>query len=89
MGRQNSTAESGDFLTTRELASELRVTSQTVRRWRSEGRGPRFVKLSGNRCLYRKRDVEHYLAERSFDSTADEAAAAALRRASIGVGGAA
>jgi predicted DNA-binding transcriptional regulator AlpA len=75
---------SNDLLTTRDLAAELHVTDQTVRRWRCDGRGPRFIKLTGNRVLYRRRDLEEFLAERLFDSTNDEAACAALRAASIG-----
>ena len=41
----------------KELAAKLAVSLPTLRRWRTEGRGPRFVKLSA--CVrYRHEDVE-------------------------------
>lgn len=72
-----------DLLTTAEAARFLRIQPQTLRRWRCEGRGPRFIKLGGNRCLYRRSDVNEFLSERLFDSTDDEASLNALRRASV------
>jgi excisionase family DNA binding protein len=52
-----------DFLTTAEVASLLRVPSETVRFWRHVGKGPRSFKIpGGRRVLYAREDVEAWLA---------------------------
>jgi hypothetical protein len=48
-------------LTTREVASRLRVHQRTVERWRRMNMGPPFLKIMG-RVLYRLEDVETYEA---------------------------
>jgi len=47
------------YLVTRELAERLRVKTQTLRKWRTTGRGPSFYKLGGN-VRYRVADVEEW-----------------------------
>ncbi len=47
------------FLTTDELADRWRVTPQTLRRWRSEGREPPFYRIQGT-ALYKLADVKQY-----------------------------
>lgn len=85
LGRKEAPGpESHEYLTTREAARLLRVQPQSLRRWRCEGRGPQFVKVGPSRVLYRRATIENYLAEREFVSTADQAAVAALRNASLG-----
>ena len=73
-----------EYLTTSEVAKMLRCKPQTLRRRRSEGRGPAFVKFSQNRVLYRLEVVRDFMRANEFESVADEAACAALRAASIG-----
>lgn len=41
----------------RNLAQRWNVSEATLERWRSEGLGPRFLKLQG-RVLYRLVDIE-------------------------------
>jgi hypothetical protein len=64
------------MLTTAELAELLSLTPQSLRLWRHQGRGPRFVRLSGRRgrCLYDPRVVQAWLSEREHASTAEETA---------------
>ena len=45
----------------RALATRWDVSEATLERWRSEGLGPRFLKLQG-RVLYRLVDIEAYEA---------------------------
>jgi excisionase family DNA binding protein len=51
------------FLTTNDLAGLLGVANNTLRRWRSEGCGPRHVKLSRRAIRYSREAVSEWLAE--------------------------
>ncbi|ALN64609.1 putative terminase small subunit [Lysobacter antibioticus] len=46
-------------LSTEELADRWSVTTRTIKRWRSEGIGPRSFKV-GQVVRYRLDDVEHF-----------------------------
>ena len=59
-----------EFLDTSELADLTKTQPQTWRKKRWRGDSPRFVKL-GNRVLYRRSDIEQYLAERTFNNTSE------------------
>ena len=61
---------SDEYLDTNELAELTKTKAQTWRKKRWRGDSPRFVKL-GNRVLYRRSDVERYLAERTFSNTSE------------------
>ena len=43
----------------RQLAARWAISEATLERWRSEGIGPKFLKLCG-RVLYRQVDIEAY-----------------------------
>jgi len=67
-----------DWVDTKELASWLHLSPQTFRKWRLTGGGPQYVKF-GNRVLYKRKDVESWLAERTFKHSADETVRRGLR----------
>jgi Helix-turn-helix domain len=60
-----------------ETAAYLRVAKQTLAKWRCGGTGPRFVRIGG-RIFYDVADLETFIADRKFGSTAeaDQAAVA-------------
>lgn len=58
------------LLTTNETAALLRLQPQTLRVWRSRGRGPRYLKI-GNRVCYRHSDLTSWLEARTRNSTSD------------------
>lgn len=60
------------YLTTNETAERLRQKPQTLRLWRLRGVGPRYVKPSRSRVLYPEDEVEAFLRDRTYASTADE-----------------
>ncbi len=65
------------ILTSPQAAAFLGITPQTLRRWRCDGTGPRFVRLGTgrrSRAAYRFEDLEAWLEARSFTSTAEEVA---------------
>lgn len=61
--RGGRVVERPEYMTTAELAQMARVSEVTVRWWRHVGRGPRAVVIpGGRRVLYRRQDVETWLA---------------------------
>ncbi len=47
-----------------EVAQVLKCTTSALRRWRREGRGPRFVRV-GRLIRYSKSDLEDFIEENS------------------------
>jgi len=54
------TESTHDLLTADDLADIVHASPRTIIRWRSEGRGPAYVK-AGHRVLYRRADVMEWL----------------------------
>ena len=53
------TSDSEYFLTTNELAHRWRVSTDSLIRWRREGKDPPFYKIKGS-VLYKLAEVEQY-----------------------------
>lgn len=51
-----------EYLTTADVATKFRTSSETVRYWRHVGKGPKSFKV-GRRVLYAVEDVEQFVAE--------------------------
>ena len=64
-------ARGQEFLDTREAASFLNVSPRTLPGWRSNGGGPRFVKL-GRVVRYRLADLLDFAEQGERSSTADQ-----------------
>jgi predicted DNA-binding transcriptional regulator AlpA len=62
------------MLSTKKAAAYLGSTESTLRKWRLTGYGPRYFKLAANRAVYAPSDLDAWLAERAFFSTAEETA---------------
>lgn len=56
-----STLDTGEWLTTEELAKLLKVPVPTVRAWRHAGSGPEGVRL-GRHVRYRRSNVVDWIA---------------------------
>ena len=52
-----------DFMTTKEAAEWLRLREDTLRAWRCQGRGPRWVRLGRTAIRYRVADVRRWMEE--------------------------
>lgn len=52
------------FVTPKMLAAFLNVSVKTTDRWRSEGNGPAFHKITNKRIRYYLPDVDAWLAEK-------------------------
>ncbi|CAL9298777.1 hypothetical protein SUDANB148_02966 [Streptomyces sp. SudanB148_2056] len=53
----------GRYITTADAAKSLGVSAALLRRWRSEGNGPDYIKI-GSVCIYRAADIEKLRLER-------------------------
>lgn len=62
-------AAAAPVLSERDTAQLLTVSTRTLQRWRLEGGGPAFVKLTGARVGYMRADLDVWLASRRFEST--------------------
>ena len=58
------------YLTQAQLAEALNISERTLERMRADGTGPCFAK-AGRRVLYATADVDAWLKERTFVSTAE------------------
>lgn len=52
-----------ELLTIDEAAAYLRVPVETLRKWRSQGTGPRAARV-GRHLRYRRAEVDRWLTER-------------------------
>lgn len=58
-------------LTASEAANYLRLAPSTLAKMRCFGGGPRFSKAGPRRVVYDKADLEEWLADRAYHSTAE------------------
>jgi predicted DNA-binding transcriptional regulator AlpA len=72
---QTYDASTDEFLSDAQVCAMLRVKSRTTARWRVEGNGPAFIRAGGRRILYRRADLNEWLAGRTYAHRAAEAAA--------------
>jgi excisionase family DNA binding protein len=70
-----------NFLTEKEVARQIRVSLASLRRWRLEKRGPRFVKV-GALVRYRPEDLERWMDGLPTGGSAASRSEAHLRLAS-------
>lgn len=59
--------DSHEVMTPDETARYLKVAPATLKDWRTKGRGPVWVRLSGQIVRYRRRDVDRWLAATIVD----------------------
>jgi predicted DNA-binding transcriptional regulator AlpA len=59
-----ATANSSRLLSPDDVAALTGLSVETLAQWRSQGRGPNFVKISRNFVRYRQCDLDGWLAER-------------------------
>ena len=55
-------------VTESELAEYWQVKENTLRKWRSDGRGPAYLKIKG-RVIYRKKDIQQFENTRKYLAT--------------------
>lgn len=64
------------FFDEKQAAELLNVSRRTLQRWRTEGGGPRFIRLGERRVGYRLPDLNAWAEGRAFASHAEESSRA-------------
>jgi predicted DNA-binding transcriptional regulator AlpA len=62
--RQENDSLAPKLLSPKDVAEITGLSVETLAQWRSQGRGPLFVKISRNFVRYRHSDLDGWLAER-------------------------
>lgn len=65
-----------EFLSASQFCELLGIDERTAMRWRGTGCGPKFVRIGPRRVVYRRSDVDAWVAARTFKHRAAEAVAA-------------
>jgi hypothetical protein len=55
-----------DLRPAKKVAMILQTTSEQVRRWRKQGRGPAYIRMSSRQIRYDVRDVEAWLEKQKI-----------------------
>lgn len=58
------------FLNEIQLSELIQIKPSTLRKWRWEGKGPKFIKI-GHRVMYSMLDITSYIDAQRRRSTAD------------------
>ena len=59
------------YLSERQAAEKLGLTSSCLQAWRLRGVGPRFVKISARCVRYKESEIDNWAAARERTSTSD------------------
>ena len=62
----------GPLFTPQDAAEYLSMSDQTLAQWRSQGRGPRYIR-AGRYVRYRVGDLDRWLDEHATDAKFDKA----------------
>jgi hypothetical protein len=60
---ESATLTMSPIMTEREAADYLKVGHSSLMRWRREGIGPKFIRLSPRRIAYRLTDLHEFLRD--------------------------
>ena len=66
--RSGPELQSAAYLTAREVASLLHVTTWALGRWRKDGDGPAFTRVGRNSVRYSRRAIQAYMRFREEDA---------------------
>jgi predicted DNA-binding transcriptional regulator AlpA len=61
------------LLTARQAAEYLGLPEATLAQWRSQRRGPQYIKLESRLVRYRSSDLEAYLGQHLVETEVDKA----------------
>ena len=72
--KQDSPKPERRRLAASDAAAYIGVSLKTLQNWRFIGGGPPYLKINSRKTVYDTADLDQWLDERRFTSTADEAA---------------
>lgn len=60
-----------EYLDENQVSKLLHISPKTLRNWRVQGDGPKYVKLSGRLIRYRRSDIDDWTESNVRTSTSD------------------
>ncbi len=69
--RRTAASVRNKLLTPEQAAKRLSLSQKTLANYRSQGIGPKFVRLSGRAIRYQVKDLRDYIDQRSFENTSE------------------
>jgi len=66
-------SDSNSLLTPKEAAEFLGLPESTLAQWRSQRRGPVYVKLESRLVRYRRSDLDVYIGQHLVETEVDKA----------------
>lgn len=74
MNENRRSDSASEFGPPKELAERYGIPTATLKRWRYQGKGPRYIRANGDgRVFYRWADVEAWLKANTVDPSAGAA----------------
>lgn len=68
-----------NYMSQQEVAEELDVTVETLRRWRVQGAGPHWFRFGlGTRLMYNRQDVERWIQQQRDEKASDKTPRSAI-----------
>jgi excisionase family DNA binding protein len=68
---QHASGAGKRLLSPKQAAEFLGVPEGTLAQWRSQRRGPRYIKLEGRLVRYRASDLDNYLSLHAIETEVD------------------
>ena len=61
-----------EYLTEREAAKFLRLSERTLQRFRYDGTGPKYTRISKRRVVFSRANLISWASSRTFENTSQE-----------------
>lgn len=54
-----------NLLTPKDVAKILKISERTLANWRTQGMGPKFLKVNNKSIRYNEKDIEKFISKKN------------------------